>query len=94
MWNQTDSCANKYLCASAIYIISCLPLIFSIIIIRSVGAHGNGKNVACGLNAIDKRMVKLAIANILNTKIIQDYPIFKFMQVHENKEDQAVSLAK
>ena len=31
---------------------------------------------------------------LLNSEFILDNPIFKFMQVHENKEDQAVSLAK
>ena len=26
MWDHTDGCANKYCCASAIYLISCLVL--------------------------------------------------------------------
>ena len=39
-------------------------------------------------------MHKLAMVRILNTELICDYPIFyKFIQVRENQEDQAVSLA-
>ena len=34
------------------------------------------------------------MAKLLNTKLIQDEPIFKFTQVNENEEYQAVSLGK
>ena len=35
------------------------------------------------------------MSNLLNTELIQYYPIFfKNMQVHENEEDQALSLSK
>ena len=44
-----------------------------------------------GINDIDKRMLKLKIAKLLNPKLIQDDPIFKFIQVHENEEDQSAS---
>ena len=40
-------------------------------------------------------MLKFAMIKLLNTELIQDVPIFfKFMQVHVNKEGQAISLAK
>ena len=40
-------------------------------------------------------MLKLAMANLLNNELIQDYQnCFKFMQVHENEEYQDVSLVK
>ena len=48
-----------------------------------------------GLNARDKRILKLSMENILNTELIRyDSIFFKFMQVHENEEDQDVSVAK
>ena len=40
-------------------------------------------------------MLRLATEKLLNLKLIWDNPIcFKFMQVHENEEDQAASLTK
>ena len=43
------------------------------------------------MNARNKLMLKVAMENLLNTKLIQDGPnIFKFMQVHENEEKQDV----
>ena len=40
-------------------------------------------------------MLKLSTANLLNPELIWDYPKkFKFMQVHENEEYQAIILAK
>ena len=40
-------------------------------------------------------MLKVDIENLLNPEFIGDDPnVFKFMQVHENEEQQDVSLAK
>ena len=40
-------------------------------------------------------MPKLSILKLLNIKLFRDDPkLFKFMQVHESGEDQAVSLTK
>ena len=40
-------------------------------------------------------MFVLAMAKLLNTELIWDDPIvFKFIQIHENEEYQAVSLTK
>ena len=48
-----------------------------------------------GLNSRDKRMLKLETEKQLKPRLIQYDPnVFKFMQVHENEEDQYVSLAK
>ena len=39
-------------------------------------------------------MLKLAMEKLLNPKIIRDDPFFKFMQVHEDEEDQAMILSE
>ena len=65
MWDNTDGYKNQYRCASAIYLLSCIALEFSIIIDREVGAPGNGKYVVDVLNARDKQMTKLAMEKIL-----------------------------
>ena len=63
MWDHTDDCANQYCCASAIYLLSCLTLEFSIIIYKAARAPTNGKYVVYGLNARFKRMLKLEMSN-------------------------------
>ena len=51
LWDHTDGCANHYCCASAIYLLSCIALEFSIIIDRTVIEPWYGKYVIDGLNA-------------------------------------------
>ena len=47
------------------------------------------------MNNRDKNMRTLAMEKFFNTELFCDYPIFyKFMQIHENEKDQAVSLSK
>ena len=70
MWDYTDGCTKQYHCASAIYLLSCIYLEFSIIIYRAVGAPEHGRYVVDGMNDRDKRMFKLAMANILKTELI------------------------
>ena len=80
MWDHTGGCVKQYYCASAIYLLSCLVLEFSVIIGKLVGAHVHGKYVVDGINTRDKYMLKLTIAKLLNPELIQDDPIFfKFM---------------
>ena len=60
MWYHMDGCANQYSCASDIYLLSCLTLEYSIIIINiAVVSPVNGKDVEDGLNDRDKLMLKL-----------------------------------
>ena len=61
MWDHTDGRANQYHCASTTYLLSCLDLLFTIIIDRSVGAPGHVKYAVDGMNDIDKCMLKLTI---------------------------------
>ena len=85
MWDHTDGCANQYCCTSVICLISCLALEFSIIIDISVQSPGHGNDVVGGLNARDKRMLKLAIPKLLDINLIRDNPSFyEFMQVHDH----------
>ena len=64
LWDHTDGCAKKYHCASAIYLLSCLALEFSIIIDRELVESGHGKYMVYGMNDIYKWMLKLAMENI------------------------------
>ena len=57
IWENTDSYAEQYICASALYLMSVMSQTYSIIIDRGISATGNGKEVADGLNAVDKRYI-------------------------------------
>ena len=70
IWDHTNGCANRYRCETAIYLLSCLALEFSIIIDRSVVAPEHGKYVVDGLNDREKRMLKLIMTKLLNTELI------------------------
>ena len=70
MWDHTDGCTKQYRCESSIYLLSCIALEFSIIIYRAVVSPINGKYVVDSINVIYKWMIKLAIAKLLNTKLI------------------------
>ena len=52
---NTDDCAEQYICASAIYLMSVLSQRQSIIFYWGISAPGHGKEVVDDLNSIFKR---------------------------------------
>ena len=57
IWENTDGCAKKYICDSALYLMSVMYQCYSIIIDRGISEPGNGKEVVDGLSAVDKRYI-------------------------------------
>ena len=57
IWENTDVCTEQYRCASAMYLMSMMSQTYSIIIDRGISAPGHGKEVAYGLNAVEKRYI-------------------------------------
>ena len=57
IWENTDGCAEKYICTSARYLMSVMSQTNSIIIDRGISAPGHGKEVVYGINAVDKRYI-------------------------------------
>ena len=57
IWENTDGCAEKYKCASALYLMSVISQTYSLIIDQGISANGHGKEVVDGLNAVDKRYI-------------------------------------
>ena len=54
IWENTDGCAEQYICASALYLMSVMSQTYSLIIDRGISAPGHWKEVVDGLNAVDK----------------------------------------
>ena len=63
-WENTHGCAEKYRCASALYLMSFLSQCFSIIIDKGIISPGNGKDVVNGINTIDKRYIYQFMSNV------------------------------
>ena len=55
IWENTDGCAEKYRCSTALYLISVLSQRHSIIFDRVISAPVHYKEVFDGINAIEKR---------------------------------------
>ena len=54
VWENNEGCAEKYLCDSALYLMSVMSQFYSIIIDRDISAPGHGKEVVNELNSVDK----------------------------------------
>ena len=54
VWEDTDGCANQYICALDIYLMTLLQLSYGIIMDRVINAPGCGKNVVDWLNTMYK----------------------------------------
>ena len=61
---NTDGCAEQYICASALYLMSVMSKTYPIIIDRGISAPGHGKEVVDGLNAVDKRYIYQLISKV------------------------------
>ena len=64
IWENTDGCAEKYRCASALYIMSVMFQFYSVIIDRGISAPVHVKELVSGLNATGKRYIYQLISNV------------------------------
>ena len=80
---NTDGCAEQYIFASELYLISVMSKCYSIIIDQDISAPGHGKEVVDGLNDFDKRYVYQLISTVqIPESIIFDSQI----QMHTGTE--------
>ena len=61
---------------SDVYLLSCIYSVFGIVIDRDIGATVHSKDIFDDFNTRDKRMLKLAIYNLLNPEFICNDPNF------------------
>ena len=64
IWENTDNCADKYRCSSALYLMSVMSQCYSVIIDRGISAPGHGKEVVDGLNAIGNSYLYQLMSNV------------------------------
>ena len=53
IWENADGYAEQYRCATALYLMSVLSQLQSIIFDRGISAHWHGKEVVDGINEIE-----------------------------------------
>ena len=63
IWENTDGCAEQYICATSLYLMSVLSQLRSIIFDWGISAPGYGKEVADGINALDNRFIYKLMSN-------------------------------
>ena len=64
IWENNGGCAEQYRCASALYLMSVMSKIYSIIFDCGISAPGHGKEVVDELNAVDKRYIYQLMSNV------------------------------
>ena len=91
IWENTDCCAEQYICTSALHLMSVMSQTYSIIIDRGISAPGHRKEVVDGFNAVDKRYIYQLIFKVqLPGSVKFDSPI----KMHTGTEKKDLSLAK
>ena len=63
IWENNDGCAEQYICATELYLVSFLSQSHSIIFYRGISAPGHGKLMVDGLNSVDKRYMYQLMPN-------------------------------
>ena len=91
IWENTDGCAEKYICASALYLMSLMSQTYSIIIDCGISAPGHGKEGFDGLNAVDKRYIYQLMSKVQLLGLVRFYSQIK---IHTGTENKDVILAQ
>ena len=64
IWGSTGGCAEQYICAYTLYLMSVISQCYYIIIHRVISAPGHGKEVVDLLNDVDKRYIYQMISTV------------------------------
>ena len=89
IWENTDGCAEQYICASALYLMSGMPQCYSVIIYWGISAPGNRKEVVDGRNSFDKRYIYQCMSNV---QLPGSNKFDSQMQMHTSNQTDYVSL--
>ena len=93
IWENTDGCAEIYICASALYLISVISQCYSVIIDWFISAYGHGKEVVDELNAVDKLYIYI-YQLMFNVQIPVSNRFGLQIQIHTINQNNYVSLVK
>ena len=90
IWENTDGCAEQYICASALYLMSVIAQTYSLTIDRGISATGHRKEVVDGLNAVDKCYIYKLMSKVQPPGSIR---FDSHIKIHTGTEKKDVSFA-
>ena len=91
IWENTDRYDEQYICKTELYLLSMLSHSYNIVIYRGVGTPGHGKYVVDGLNATDKRFLKMLMKTVqLPGESTND----SYMAMYNKTSNADISLAR
>ena len=61
---NTDGCAEQYIFASSLYLMSVMSQCYSVIIYQDISSPGHGKEVVDGLNSVDNSFIYQLMSNV------------------------------
>ena len=64
IWENTGGCADQYICAFALCLMSVMLQCYSVIIYHGIIAYGHVKELVDGINAIDKRYIYQSMSKV------------------------------
>ena len=64
LWGKNDGCAEQYICASELFLLSVMSQSYSAITYWGISAPGHVKELVYGINEIDKRYKYQIVYNI------------------------------
>ena len=79
IWVNNDGCAEQYICATSLYILSMFLHASNIMIGSGVVEPGNGREVLDGLNATDKSFLSILITTV---KMPDAASYDSYMEIH------------
>ena len=89
IWYNTDGCAEKYRCATALYLLSMLYHAHEIIIYCDVVSPGHGKTFVDGINATEKIILSMLMKIVqLPNAAAKNYQVV----IHTSSENADISL--
>ena len=91
IWENTDGCAEQYICASALYLMSVMSQCYLVIIDRGIIAPRNGKDFLSGINVVDKRYIYQLMSNVT---LSESNIFYSEMKMHTGNQKYDVSLAQ
>ena len=91
IWGNTDGCAEHYIFATALYLMSMLSQDFYGIIERGIIASVHGREVVDGLNTLDKRFIFQLMSTV---QLPGEKRYYTQMVMHTGTHTYDVSLAR
>ena len=86
---STDGCAKQYRCANSIYLNSVLSATYQITIDQMIGAPGHGKDIVDGINAVDKKYIRIKMCQISTPEASESEKLMKPHAIVDGEDGKA-----